>query len=464
MRTMFFLFIGLVFSVSVFAAEEKVELTVYNQNFALVKDQRYFDLKKGLNTIRFTDVAALIEPTSVHFVSLTAANSCSILEQNYEYDLMNSDKLLSKYIDKNIKIVTQDQRQLEGVLLSFDTNSLVIGSADGLHMVARPKNITQILFEKTPEGLITRPTLVWEIENSKDGRHLTEVSYLTQGINWYCEYVVVLDKTDKSIDLDGWVSIDNRSGASYKNAGLKLIAGEVKRAPERQTDQVFYAMAEKSGRGAPQFDEKSFFEYHIYSLARKTSLKDNQTKQISLLNASGISINKELIFDPSKGKMSYRYYSDEETIKENTRVELEFINSQANKLGIPLPQGKIKVYKKDDDGALQFVGEDAIEHTPRDEKIRLYIGDAFDVVGERTRKNFKTEFRTMTETYEIVLRNHKDADVTIKVVEKMWRYANWEILDATKKGDKTDASTMQFVVKIPKRGEEKITYTVRYSW
>lgn len=208
--------------------KEQVELTIYNQNFGLVKDQRLFQLQSGLNKIEFRDVAALIEPTSVHFSSLTAPGSCTILEQNYEYDLVSSDKLLSKYIDKNIKVVTEDERVYEGTLLSFDAVNLVIASSGGLNMITRPNNIRHIGFEKIPEGLITKPTLVWEVESDKAGKHLTEVSYLTQGINWLCEYVCVLDKDDKNIDLNGWVSIDNKSGAAYKEAKLKLIAGEVK--------------------------------------------------------------------------------------------------------------------------------------------------------------------------------------------------------------------------------------------
>jgi hypothetical protein len=451
------------FAVSLHAQE--VELTVYNQDFALVKDQRYFDFEKGINKLQFRDVAALIEPTSVHFVSLTAPESLVILEQNYEYDLVSASKLLSKYIDKNIKVVTEDERAYEGMLLSYDNANLIISSPEGLQMVSRPDNIRQILFEKLPEGLITKPTLVWEVNNDKQGRHLTEVSYLTKGVNWQCEYVTVLDKDDKKIDLDGWVSIDNRSGATYNDAKLKLIAGEVKRAKEERARFDKAISYEANAAGASQFEEKAFFEYHMYTLGRKTTVKDNQTKQISLLNAFGVPVNKEFIFDPSKGKLGWRYYSDnDETIKENIRVELELTNSKSNNLGMPLPQGKVKVYKKDQEGSLQFIGEDKIDHTPKDEKIRLYIGDAFDVIGERTRTDYKKEFRTIKETYEISLRNHKEEETVVNVVEKMWRYSNWQIIAASEKWEKNDASTIEFKIKVPKDGEKKITYTVKYWW
>jgi hypothetical protein len=457
--------LSFLFVVSLYAQQESTELTIYNQNFALIKDQRYFNLSKGLNKVDFRDVAALIEPTSVHFISLTDPASCTILEQNYEYDLVNSSKLLHKYLDKGIKIVTADEKMYEGSLLNADDNNIVISSSDGLHIIGRKDNIRQIGLEKIPEGLITKPTLVWEIDSQKEGKHLTEVSYLTGGINWLCEYVVVLDKDDKAIDLDGWVSIDNRSGASYKDAKLKLIAGEVKRAAKVDRGYALKsAMAMEVAKAVPQFEEQAFFEYHMYTLQRKTSVKDNQTKQISLLNARKAPIKKELIFDPSKGKNTYLYYSDNEILKENARVELEAKNSKENNLGMPLPKGKIKVYKKDQDGSLQFIGEDAIEHTPKDEKIRLYIGDAFDVVGERKRINFKSEYRTVRETYEISLRNHKKEDIDVIVSEKLWRYTNWKIEDASEKWDKKDASTIEFKVKAPKDKEIKVSYTVKYWW
>ncbi|MFA5094105.1 MAG: DUF4139 domain-containing protein [Candidatus Omnitrophota bacterium] len=458
--------LSVLFAAPVFA-QEAVEVTIYNQNFALVKDQRYFDLDKGVNRISFRDVAALIEPTSVHFTSLTAPASAGILEQNYEYDLVSAGKLLSKYIDKKIKVVTQRGDVYEGTLLSYDNDQLVIQTADGIAMVARPENVNQISFEKIPEGLITKPTLVWLVSSDKRMRHLTEVSYLTQGMNWNCEYVTVLDKDDKMADLDGWVSINNNCGTSYENAKIKLIAGEVKRAMgigASRNDRMLMMEDVKCARKS-EFEEKSFFEYHMYTLQRPATIKNNQNKQISLLNTSGAKVNKELIFDPSKGKNYWWYYSDKgETLKENARVELEIANSKDNNMGMPLPQGKVKVYKKDADGSLQFIGEDAIDHTPKDEKIRLYIGDSFDVVGERTRKNFKTEYRTAYETFEIVLRNHKEQDAQVKVVEKLWRYTNWEITESSVKFDKKDASTMEYTAKVPKNGETRLTYTVKYSW
>nr|CAX68978.1 uncharacterized conserved protein [uncultured bacterium] len=463
MRKIGLTLICLLSAIAVYA--EQTEVTVYNQDLGLIKDQRNIELKKGLNKIEFTDVAAFIEPTSVHFVSLTDPSAANILEQNFEFDLVSSDKLLSKYIDKAIKLLSEDGRLYEGTLLSFDSASVVIDTAEGLAIVERPQNVRQILMEKLPEGLITKPTLVWEIDNTKAAKHTVELSYLTRGMSWLCEYVTVLDKDDKSLDLNGWVSVDNRSGVTYNDAKFKLVAGDVRRAPEvPQAPRYREMMMASKAEGMQQFQEQAFFEYHLYDLQRKTTLKNNQNKQISLLNAAGVPVSKEFVFDPSVGGDSYRYYSDSEVLKENARVEIAFTNSKEAKLGMPLPKGKVKVYKKDDSGSLQFVGEDAIKHTPKDEKIRLYIGDAFDVVGERKRVDFREEHHSITETYEISLRNHKQGDIEVIVREKLWRYTNWNIEQSSVQGEKKDASTMEFKVIVPKDGEQKLVYTVKYWW
>jgi len=381
-----------------FAEEEGVSLTIYNQNFALVRDKRFLDLEKGVSNIRFTDIASQIEPTSVHFKSLTAPDSCVIQEQNYEYDLVSATKLLSKYIDKKIKILAGSGTVYEGLLLSYDNNSIVIQDpADkSLNMVSRQENINNIAFGSLPEGLITKPTLMWQIANDQSGKHLTEVSYLTGGINWLCDYVVVIDKLDKNIDLSGWVTIDNRSGVTYKDASLKLIAGDVHRVREESEYLMRDKMMVAEAARAPQFEEKAFFEYHMYTLQRKATLKDNQTKQIALLNATGTPVNKLFIYDPAEYGW-YNYQDAQTTNEQKVKVKIELVNSQKNNLGMPLPKGKVKVYKQDTDGKLEFIGEDAIDHTPKDEKIRLQLGDAFDVKGERKRLDYKQYGRTADE-------------------------------------------------------------------
>ncbi|MEK6714854.1 MAG: DUF4139 domain-containing protein [Candidatus Omnitrophota bacterium] len=450
------------------AEKEGIELTIYNQNFGLVKDRRSLELKKGINNIRFSDVAALIEPTSVHFKSLIDPLGCSIQEQNYEYDLVSADKLLRKYIDKKIKIVTKDDKPYEGILMSYDGANIVISDDNNLSMVTRADNIRDISFPELPEGLITKPTLMWQIDNGKAGSHLTEVSYLTGGINWNADYVVVIDKNDKNIDLSGWVTIDNKSGVSYKDAGLKLIAGDVHRAQEQvpMSASGGYMLDEVKREKAPQFEEKAFFEYHMYSLQRRTTVKDNQTKQISLLSAANVPINKLFIYDPvDYFGWNWYYNEDNQTTKEQkVKVKIELKNSKENNLGMPLPKGRIKVYKADTDASLQFIGEDKIDHTPKDEKIRLEIGDAFDVVGERKRTSHRQGERWVEDSYEISLRNHKESDIEVNVVEHMWRYSNWKIIFNSQDYTKKDAQTIEFKALVPKDSETKISYTVKYWW
>ncbi|MEI8349804.1 MAG: hypothetical protein WCI77_06595 [Candidatus Omnitrophota bacterium] len=467
MKKLYIFVVSIFLSLSVHA-QENVELTVYNQNFALVKDQRTFEFNKGANKIEFRDVASLIEPTSVHFVSLTAPESCFILEQNYEYDLMSSDKLLSKYIDQPIKVITKDEKNYDGILASYDAINLVLNNGGALSMITRADNVKQISFEKIPEGLITKPTLVWEIDSKKEGKHLTEVSYLTGGVNWNCEYVAVLDKNDKNISLDGWVSVDNRSGASYKNAKLKLIAGDVKRVANASMERAgmmkaSYALAEKA---VPQFEEKAFFEYHMYTLQRKATLKNNQTKQISLLSAANIPIKKLFVYDPVDyyGWNWYYYDTRPDNKEQKIKVKLELVNSKQNNLGIPLPKGKVKVYKKDTDESLQFAGEDQIDHTPKDETVRLYIGDAFDVVGERKQTSYRTGHDWAEESFEVSLRNHKDSNIEVMVVEHLYRYANWKIIEKSHEFNKKNSNTVDFKVPVSSNGETKVTYTVRYWW
>jgi hypothetical protein len=451
----------------VFAEEEGIDLTVYNQNFALVRERRTMELKKGVSQVRFQDVAALIEPPSVHFKSLTDPEGCVIQEQNYEYDLVSAEKLLSKYIDKKIKVLTEGGGVYDGTLMSYDGANIVLQNPkdQSLNMIHRGDNVKNIDFTELPEGLITRPTLMWQVANDKDGKHLTEVSYLTTGVSWLCDYVAVVDNEDKNIDLAGWVTINNQSGTAYKDARLKLIAGDVHRIADAGPRSVALMNARfmKEEAAAPQFQEKSFFEYHMYTLQRKSTVKSNQSKQINLLEAANVSVNKLYIYDPSL--YGWGYYQEGQTTKEQkVNVKIEITNSQAFHLGMPLPKGKVRVYKKDSDGGSEFIGEDLIDHTPKDEKIRLDIGNAFDLVGERKRIDFKQYGRTADETIEISLRNHKDADVEIIVVEHLWRYNNWEMTAKTHEYTKKDAQTVEFKIAVPKNGETKLKYTVHYWW
>jgi hypothetical protein len=436
---------------------QSYEITIYNSNLGLVKDLRSIDLDTGLNKLRISDVAAQIDPTSVHFKSITDPTGLATLEQNYQYDLVDNNKLLSKYLGKKIKIKRWAQNEeitTEGTLLSA-SGGIVLQTED--RIILNPQGTVELA--ELPEGLIIKPTLDWLVESAKAGEQKIELSYLTQGINWVCNYVTVVNQDDTMVDLTGWVTIDNRSGATYKDAGLKLIAGDIHRVqPPMYADRMMEAKAAGLG-GAPQFEEKAFFEYHMYTLGRRTTIKDNETKQMTLLSAADVPARKVYIFDPGQ---QYRYGGDS-SAAQKINVKMEFKNSADQNLGMPLPKGKIRVYKADVDGSLQFVGEDEIDHTPKDEKIRIYVGDAFDLVGERASKDYKQiSDRVREETIEIKLRNHKDQDVEITAVEHLW--GDWEILETTAEYNKKDANTAEFTVKVPKDGETIITYTVRTRW
>ncbi|PKM92910.1 MAG: hypothetical protein CVU80_00940, partial [Elusimicrobia bacterium HGW-Elusimicrobia-4] len=433
MKKILFFVIFILFSTISFSQE--IDLTVYNQNLGLVKDRRDIKIDKGVQKIEFTDVAAQIDPTSVHFKSLSYPNKCSVLEQNFEYDLISREKLLQKYIGKEIELerrLGKDGEKKEivrGTLLST-SGGLTIKSGDKI--LVNPSG--EISLSKLPEGLILKPTLSWVLENEISGEHKIELAYLTNGINWNADYVIVSDKEDKNLDLTGWVTIDNKSGATYKDAKLKLIAGDIHRATPvgaGREDVMYNTKAMRAPQ--PQFEEKSFFEYHLYTLQRRTSVRDNETKQIEFVSGTNVPIRKLYIYDAAAQKFyGYNQWSRADRnygVQSNKKVYvmLDFKNSKENNLGIPLPKGKMRVYKEDSDKSLEFIGEDFIEHTPKDENVRIYLGDAFDIVGERVQTDFKNGDDFADETFKITIRNHKEEAVEVRVVEKLYRWSNWKI-------------------------------------
>ena len=455
--------------------EEGIALTIYNQNFGVVREKRTVDVKEKTGTIRFTDVASQIDGTSVQFKSLTDPHA-TVLEQNYEYDLVSADKLLGKYIDKQIAVLTKDGSRYSGSLLSFDTNQLVIrqeGEKAEIVMVQRGDNVKDIQFGALPEGLITKPTLVWKLATEKVGQQLIEVAYQTAGINWQADYNATLNPNDTKLDLGGWVTINNQSGGTYKDAKLKLIAGDVRRVEQLRFANAPRGMLAKSSvMDEAGFAEKAFFEYHLYTLGRPATVAQNQTKQIELLKAADVPVKKVFLYD---GAPQYRFYgglnqdagygSEEGNKKVNVVVEVK--NSKENNLGMALPKGKMRLYKRDEaDGSLEFIGEDEIDHTPKDETVKLHIGDAFDIVGERKRTDYKIDAsrHIITESFEIRVRNHKTEPVEVLVKETLYRWNNWEITESNQKWTKYDSNTIHFPVKVDKDGEQVITYTVRYTW
>jgi hypothetical protein len=440
--------------------QQNVSVTIYNSNLGLVKDTRLIDLKPGMHELKFMDVAAKIDPTTVHIKSLTNETSLDVLEQNYEYDLLNPQKLLEKFVGQKVQLATlnpetKKEEIVEATLLSTQGGN-IFQIRDKIHIGHHGR----ILLPKIPENLIPQPTLVWMLENRSSRAQKLEASYLTSGTNWKADYVAVLNKLDTLTDLTGWVTIDNRSGATYQNALLKLVAGDIHRVqPEMRMDYARPMAAAKEA--SPQFKEESFFEYHLYTLDRRTTIKDNQTKQMTLLDANQVPIKKLFIFS---GSPQYYYYQmDQGSNKQKIGVFLELENTRKNNLGIPLPKGTIRVYKEDKDGSLQFVGEDRIDHTPKDEKFKIKIGEAFDVVGERVQTDYKRLGRNLFEVaFEVSLRNHKKEEIKVLVEEPI--PGDWEMLLNTHSYEKLSAHLIRFEVPVGKDKEVKVKYRIRFRY
>jgi len=433
---------------SVFAQEtnqKSMNVTVYNNNLGVIKDVREIDIKKGISEIKIQGVAEMIDPTSVH-IKLKG----NVLEQNYQYDLVSMDKILNKYIDNDI-LVSGDKISVSGTLLSANRNQLVIRDKDGgLTMLPNVEEY-QINVGELPEGLITRPTLVWLVESKDNAKQNVELSYQTNGINWHAEYVAVLNEKDTEMGLNSWVSVENNSGATYKDAKLKLVAGDVNMVQGNYDKNIQVRYDAMEVASAPQFEEKEFFEYHIYNLQRPATIANNEIKQISLFEQDGIKINKIFRFSPgswrSNGKVA---------------VIVEFKNSENNNLGMPMPKGKVRLYKSDGEN-IEFIGEDLIDHTPRNEKLSLKVGDAFDIVAEEITEKQKRISDKITETtYLTTIKNRKKEEVVVEVKKQL--YSSWEIINTNIDYEKIDAFTVIFKVPVKADEEKELRYTVRYKY
>jgi hypothetical protein len=436
------------------ADQRDLMVTIYNGNLGLVKDVRDARFPEGATDVRFADVAALIDPTTVHLKSLTDPAGLKILEQNYEYDLLTSEKLLEKYVGRTVRLYQGDGTFHEAKLLS--TNGPIFEINGQIHM----GQYGRLVLPSIPENLVAQPTLVWLLRNRGAAPHRVEASYLTGGITWKADYVLVLNAGDTASDLTGWVTIDNKSGATYANAALKLVAGDVNRAqdPRRQARALELAGRAASADAMRDFKEEGFFEYHLYTLDGRTTLKDNQTKQLALLAAGDVPVQKRLIYYGAQDY--YRTAYGVPVSSQKVGVYLDLKNSKENRLGMPLPKGKVRVYKADAAGSQQFIGEDWIDHTPKDERVRIKMGEAFDAVGERTQRDWKKVASGVYEVeWEIALRNHKKEDQTVWVIEPI--PGDWQVLTATHPGEKLEAHTLRFQVPVPKEGAARLTYRVR---
>jgi hypothetical protein len=448
-------------------SSDQVDLavTVYNSNIALVRDVRQIDLPRGEFRLRFMDIAASINPATVHFRSLTEPGRLGVIEQNYEYDLLEPQKLLQKYVGREVTLVRARQEsgttkleEVKATLLAFNSgpvwkigNEIVTGMAADSYR-----------FAELPENLYSRPTLLWSLENAGTRRHKVEASYLAGNMSWNADYVLTVSRDDKSADLDGWVTLVNNSGAAFKNAKLQLVAGDVHRLTEeyRRDADALRSLAVPSGKA--QMAQEAFSEYHLYTLGRRTSIFDKESKQISLLNATSVPVEKVFVVEGQQF-----YYRNAQhpgsPMKDKVQVYFKFKNDEKAGLGMPMPAGAVRVYQADSKGGVQFVGEDRITHTPKDESLSLHIGDAFDVVCERKQTDFRRLSDRLYEMeFEITLRNHKDAAITVEVNEPIG--GDWEMLQSSHKWIKTDAWAARFQVPVEKDGTSVLKYRIRARW
>jgi hypothetical protein len=442
--------------------QQSVALTIYNSNVGVVKETRLVNLPQGVQTLKFTDVPGRIDPATVNLKSLVEAASLKVLEQNFEYDLVSQQKLLEKFIGRKVDLVwlnpeSKKEETVEATLLSTQGGNIFqIGDRVSLGHPGR------IVLSKIPEGLSLQPSLFWLLENRLGRPQRLEVTYLTSGINWKADYLAILNPADTHLELTGSVTIENRSGAGYRNAVLRLVAGEIQRVrEEKMPDRAAPRMAAAVQEAAPQFKEESFFEYHLYTLDRGTTLRDHQTKQLLLFNAPQVPVSKFYLLQGQPHYYGSRY--DLRGQKPRVGVFLEMVNRQESRLGMPLPKGTVRVYKADQDGTLQFTGEDRIEHTPRNEKFKVKIGEAFDVAAERVQTDFKQlEPRVHEAAFEVTLRNRKSENIRVLIEEPI--PGSWEMISHTHSYEKIQANLIRFIAPVAKGQEVKVRYKVRIRY
>ena len=447
--------------------DDQVELavTVYNSNIALVRDVRDLQLPRGSFDLKFMDIAATVNPATVHFRSLTEPSRVSVLEQNYEYDLLEPDKLLRKYVGRDVTLVRRRMEngqprdeEVKARLLSY--NNAPVWQIGG--EIITGLSADHIKFPELPGNLYTHPTLIWTLDNSGATRHRVEASYLAGALSWNADYVLTVARDDKAADLDGWVTLTNGSGTSFRNAKLQLVAGELNRV--RQVFAREMDMAAKSAAAASPapMAQESFSDYHLYTLGRKTTINNAETKQVSMLNGTGVPVRKRYIVEGQ----SYYYRNAQHPgspIKDVVQVYYQFRNEERGGLGIPMPAGVVRVYQADSKGGTQFVGEDRIGHTPKDEELNLKIGNAFDVTCERTQTDFEKIAPNVFEMeYAITLRNHKTTAITVNVNEPVG--GTWKMIRSSHEWTKTDAWAAAFNVPVAADGTTVLKYRVRVTY
>jgi len=452
------------------APADGVSITIYNQGSALVQDRRTFTLASGESTVDFTDVASTIDGTSVSIKSITDPNGTQVLEQNYVYDLVDTSALLMRYIDQSITVTMSDGTVYAGILLSGAYGDIILRQEDGQVVVLHSVDARDVRFPSLPSGLITRPTLRWLLNSMTGGEQQMELRYLAYGMSWTADYNVTLARDNKSLDVNGWVTVTNTSGTTYTDAQIKLVAGDVNRIVDQYPGEMYADGMVMRAAAAPQVEQREFFEYQLYEVARRVTLGNNQTKQVEFVTRAGVPANTFYVYEG--GGLFYGYGGPiyDQTYGNfgitTVGTYLEFSTAADGGLDADLPAGRIRVYQQDTDGSALLIGENTINHTPKGEKVELYLGNAFDLVGERTQKAFQFISSTVVqETYEIRIRNRKDTDtVEVRVPEHLYRWSNWQILNSSHEYTQTDSSSIEYRVQVPPQGETVITYTVQYSF
>ena len=448
--------------------EDQVDLavTVYNSDLALVRDVRDLRLARGTGELRFMDIAATVNPATVHFRSITQPAQLDVLEQNYEYDLLEPDKLLRKYVGRDVTLVRMRQQggtttpeEVRARLLSYNTAPVwQIGgeSITGLHA-------DHIRFPDLPGNLFARPTLIWTLQNDGVEQHRVEAAYLAGKLSWAADYVLNVGRDDKAADLDGWVTLTNGSGTGFPNARLQLVAGDLNRVrQELGRAMMEQVRADRPAALAAPMAQEAFSEYHLYTFGRRTTINNAETKQVSLLNGTAIPIRKRYVVD---GQSFYyrNAYHPGAPIKDVVQVYYQLKNEEKGGLGMPMPAGTVRVYQADSRGGAQFVGEDRINHTPKDETLNLKIGNAFDVVAERNQVDFEKIAANVYEVeFEITLRNHKTAPISVEVNEPVG--GTWRMVSASHDWTKTAAWATQFTVPVAADGTSVLRYRVRVTY
>jgi hypothetical protein len=480
--------------VSLFAQSSQPSLTIYNEDFAVVRQEFPLDLKSGENQVNVNDITMHLEPDSVVLRDPTGKHAVNVLEQNYRADPVSQFSLLSLYEGRTIDFEQPDHSKVKGKVIrsGYVPQDYFNVNRYGQPQPAQEEPIIEVagqlqfglpgtpIFPDLTAETILKPRLEWLLATDKAGKFPAEFSYVTGGMSWQAAYNIVAPEKGDLVDIVGWVTMDNQTGKTFENARIKLMAGDVNKIQQGAMNGRVFAQAAIAGIGGgvfnPPVTEKTFDEYHLYTLARTTTLRDRETKQVEFIHAGGVATKQIYIYDGLKIDLN-RYngwgwdnirndhsYGTESNPK--IWVMREFRNSEANHLGMPLPKGRVRFYRRNDDGQIEFTGENVIDHTPRDETVRVYTGNAFDLTGERRRTNYVLDMgkNTATESFEIKLRNHKKEPVDVRVVEHLYRALTWDIASNSTDYKKTDSHTIEFPVTVAPDEEKTVTYTAHYSW